>query len=110
MKLITKGIADKAQKQYAKGNDLEGQKIVAKFFCPWNNWKWYLLNQDPKDPDYLWGIVKGHEIEIGSFNLSELESVTGQWGLKIERDMYCDSLLKMTAKECWDALQEGKHL
>jgi hypothetical protein len=57
--------------QYPRGSDME-QKIVAKFFNPTGSWTWYLMNQDPDDPDYLWGIVKGFEVEIGSFSLSDL--------------------------------------
>lgn len=71
MMLMTQEITKKAQQQYPLGSDMDKQMIVAKFFTPWSNWTWYLMNQDPEDPNYLWGIVKGFEVEIGSFRPSE---------------------------------------
>jgi len=107
MKLMTKEIERKAMAQYPKGNDLENQMVVAKFFDPQGSWSWYLMNIDPEDPDYCWGIVSGHEIEIGSFSLSELQSVRGHFGLGIERDLYFHPL---PAKEAWDRLNAGEHI
>lgn len=107
MQLMTKAISSAAQKQYPQGNDMDNQKIVAKFFDPCGSWTWYLMNQDPNDPDYLWGIVDGFEIEIGSFSLSELQSVKGRLGLGIERDLYFSPI---NAKEVWDRLMAGEHI
>lgn len=107
MKLLTKEITRKAQKQYPLGNDLEHQDVVAKFFDPQGSWTWYLMNQDPEDPDYLWGIVKGFETEIGSFSLSELQSFRGRFGLGIERDLY---FKPMNAKELYERVLAGKHI
>ena len=107
MRLMTKEIEKKARAQYPQGNDLESQKVVAKFFNPTGAWTWYLLNQDPEDPDYLWGIVKGHEVEIGSFSLSDLQNFRGRWGLGIERDYH---FRPMPALEVWEKLNEGKHI
>jgi len=64
MKLLTKEIVKKAQKQYNESSDLESQKVVAKFFDPMGSWTWYLMNLG-EDKDYAWGIVKGHEVESG---------------------------------------------
>jgi len=107
MKLMTKEIETMARKQYPKGNDLETQKVVAKFFDPTGSWTWYLMNQDPEDPDYLWGIVKGFEVEIGSFSLSELQTTKVRFGLGIERDT---GFRPMPAKEVWEKLNAGKHI
>ncbi len=106
MKLITKVIEKKAQKQYPMGSDMN-QMVVAKFFDPCGGWTWYLMNQDPNDTDYLWGIVKGFEIEVGSFSLNELQSYRGRLGLGIERDRY---FTPMKAKDVYDALIAGKHI
>lgn len=106
MKLMTKEIEKKAQKQYSQGSDMN-QKVVAKFFDPTGSWTWYLMNQDPNDPAYLWGIVKGDEIEVGSFSLSELSSYRGSLGLGIERDLY---FTPESAKEIWDKLNAGEHI
>jgi len=106
MKLMTKEIEKKAMKQFSEGSDMK-QMVVAKFFDPTGSWKWYLMNQDPADPDYLWGIVKGFEIEMGSFSLSELSTVKGRFGLGIERDLY---FTPKPAKEIWDRLNNGEYI
>jgi len=93
-----------ARKQYPQGNDLENQKVIAKFFDPTGSWTWYLMNQDP---DYLWGVVKGFEVEIGSFSLSELQHTKVRFGLGIERDLH---FCPMPAKEVWKKLNQGKHI
>jgi hypothetical protein len=105
MKLMTKAIEKKARSQYLRGSDME-QKIVAKFFTPTSSWTWYLMNQDPDDPDYLWGIVKGFEVEIGSFSLSDLQKYRGRFGLAIERDLHFRPL---PAREVWEKLNRGDH-
>ena len=100
MKLLTKEITDKAQKQYDKGSDLEEQMIVAKFFDPMGSWKWYLMNL-ADDKDYAWGIVDGFEVEMGSFSMKELASIQLPLGLGIERDMYFEPV---KASELWKEL------
>ena len=106
MKLMTKENSVMATKQYQKGSDLN-QQVVAKFFDPCGSWSWYLMNQDPDDPVYLWGIVKGCEVEIGSFSLSELQSYKGPFGLGIERDR---SFKPTSARLVLEGLSEGKHI
>jgi len=100
MKLMTKEIEKKAQQQYPQGSDFS-QMIVAKFFDPTGSWSWYVMNQDPNDTDYLWGIVKGFEVEMGSFSLSELENTRLRFGLSIERDLYFQPI---SAEELWKRL------
>ena len=107
MKLMTKAIEKAARKQFPFGNNWDKQKVVAKFFDPCGSWAWYLMNQDPKDPDYLWGIVKGYEVECGSFSLSELQSIRRPFGLGIERDLYFRPL---PVKDLWNKLQNGDHV
>lgn len=106
MMLMTKQIAKKARAQYPKGNDFN-QLVVGKFFDPCSQWTWYLMNQDPENPDYLWGIVKGFEVEVGSFSLNELSAVKNRLGLDIERDMY---FRPCPAKEVYDKLINGTHV
>ena len=100
MKLLTKEITEKAQKQYDKGSDLDGQDIVAKFFDPMGSWTWYLMNL-AEDGDYAWGIVDGFEVEMGSFSMKELQDIQLPFGLGIERDMYFESI---PASELWKEL------
>ena len=92
MKLFTKEIEAKAQAQYPLGADMEKQVIVAKFFNPSGAGTWWLMNQDPNDPDYLWGVVDLFETEVGSFSKSELENYVGVYGLGIERDIYFEEV------------------
>lgn len=90
MKLFTKEIDDKLFKQYSKGSDLKNQNVVAKIFNPYGKGRWFLLNSDPSDPDYLWAIVEmGGEIEIGSVSRRQLENIKiGGYKLPLERDLY----------------------
>jgi len=101
MKLFTKEIEKKAQVQFHLGSDLKKQVIVAKFFNPTGAGTWWLLNQDPNDTDYCWGIVQLHETEVGSFSKSELENYRGNLGLGIERDLY---FKKLNAKELYNKI------
>ena len=99
MKLFTKEIEEKAKEQYHLGSDLEKQIVVAKFFNPTGAGTWYLMNQDPEDHDYCWGICHIFEWEIGSFSKSELENYNGKFGLGIERDLNFE---EVNAKVLWD--------
>ena len=107
MELFTKEIEEKAQAQFQQGAEMESQTIVAKFFNPSGAGTWYLMNQDPKDPDYCWGIVDWFEVEMGSFSKSELENFKGPLGLGIERDIYFEPI---NAKELWEKLMKGIHV
>jgi hypothetical protein len=60
--------------------------VRAKLFTPWTNWTWYVTEFD--GDDLLFGLVSGHEAELGLFSLSELESIRGPGGLRIERDIH----------------------
>ena len=102
---MTKDIKRKAQKQYIEGSNME-QKVVAKYFDPMGSWKWFLMNKK-KDDSYCWGIVKGFEVEMGSFSIDELESIKLPFGLGIERDTLFEP---MKAKDVWDRLNRGEHI
>jgi hypothetical protein len=106
-KLFTKTIDTQLFKQYPKGNNLEAQKVVAKIFNPYGRGRWYILNSDPQDPDYLWAIVEMNgEIEIGSVSREELETITVRpFGLNLERDLYFSPV---NAKEVYDGLRAGE--
>lgn len=98
MKMMTKEIINKIPKLYETDGQPEDKKIAhVKFFCPWNHWTWYAFEFDGKDT--FFGFVKGHDSELGYFSLSELESITGPFGLKIERDMYSSPLTLTEIRE-----------
>jgi hypothetical protein len=108
MELFTKQIEKQLQAQFGKGADMD-QKVICKIFDPYGSWKWFIMNQDPKNPDYLWGIVKGYEVETGSISKRELEGLAtrkiGQLEAPLERDLHFSP---MPAKEVWDKLNAGK--
>ena len=70
--------------------------IVGKFFCPWNQWTWYLMEYDGEDT--FFGYVIGMENELGYFSLSELKSITKYW-MGIERDKHFKPLTLRELKE-----------
>ena len=86
MKLLTQEIRKKLPPLYSQ--DGKGGKAIAqvKFFTPDSNFTFYATEFDGKDT--FFGLVEGHEKELGYFSLSELEKVRGPLGLPIERDLW----------------------
>ena len=107
MELFTKEIIEKAKSQYSLGSELENQMIVAKYFNPLGKGTWYLMNMDPEDENYCWGIVDWYEIEMGSFSKSELENTKVGLGLGIEREIFFETI---NAKELLEQLMNGIHV
>ena len=105
-KLFTKQIDDMLFKQYAMGNDLSKQKVVAKIFNPYGNGVYYLLNSDPNDPDYIWAIVDLFEVEVGSVSREDLQTIkVPPFGLNLERDMYFQPV---NAQELLQRVMQGE--
>ena len=86
MKLINEEIRNILPKLYDQDNKNLSAIAYVKFFTPDSNWTWYATEFDGKDT--FFGLVDGLCQELGYFSLSELESVKGPFGLKIERDLY----------------------
>lgn len=86
MKLLTKTISKKIPPLYAQ--DGKGNDAIAylKLFTPWSSWTWYVTEINLKTQE-CFGLVDGFERELGYFSLSELESIVGPGGLKVERDL-----------------------
>lgn len=109
MALLTHEIEVLLQEQFVKvwSNEADYMQlpVVCKIFHPLSNWTFYLITQDPEDPDYLWGIVKGFEIEIGSVQKSALEAKIQ--GLSFERDLYFQPRL---TKDIFQDLLNGDHV
>ena len=84
--LLTEQIKRKLPRLYEC--EKQGLDAVAqvKFFTPDSTWTWYATEYDGED--IFFGLVVGHEIELGYFSLSELLSVRGPLGLPVERDIY----------------------
>ena len=91
MILITKEVEEKLLKSPIGSQEMnENPEIIVKFFTPWSNWTWY-ATEGSKTEDGDWeffGLVDGLDKELGYFVLSELQSVSGPGGLKVERDMH----------------------
>ena len=86
MKLLTQEIRRKLP-ALREQEDKGGKAVVhVKFFTPDSSWTWYATEFDGEDT--FFGLVDGHEKELGYFSLKELESVCGALGLPIERDLY----------------------
>ena len=86
MKLINAEIKNSLPKLYEQESKGFNAIAYVKFFTPDSSWYWYATEFDGEDT--FFGLVDGFEKELGYFSLSELESVKGPLGLKIERDLY----------------------
>ena len=85
--LMTKELEKIIPKMYSdEDTKLEDKIVYAKFFTPDSNWTWFILEFDGEDT--LFAMVHGLEKELGNVSLSELKSVRGPLGLKIERDLH----------------------
>lgn len=57
-----------------------------KLFTPDSVFTWFIIELS-MDEDTCYGFVKAFESELGYFSLSEIESIKGPLGLKVERDI-----------------------
>ena len=93
MKLLTKELEKKLVEEAKKENkDLYKAVAHVKFFDPVGSWTWFASEYDP-NTKMFYGLVDGHEKELGYFSLKELEELELPMGLKIERDLYFESTL-----------------
>jgi hypothetical protein len=69
---------------YSTENESDPVAFV-KLFTPDSSWTWYVTEYEP-ETGLCFGLVCGQERELGYFSLSEIESVRGPMGLKVERD------------------------
>lgn len=86
MKLMTKALEArfaKVGRQEALGEDAV---VIAKFFHPMSSWTWYATEFDEATQTFF-GLVDGHEEELGYFSLTEMAEVKVR-GLGVERDLY----------------------
>ena len=83
---IPVNIADTIPRLYAN-ESVDDPIAVLKYFTPDSSWTWYLTEYDP-DERLAFGLVIGHEPELGYFSLEELEELRGPLGLPIERDVH----------------------
>lgn len=86
MKLLTQKLRKTLPPLYAQDDKGGNAVVYAKYFTPDSNWTWYALEFD--GDDIFFGLVDGHESELGYFSLCELEMTNGPMGLPIERDLW----------------------
>ena len=103
--LLPKELRDKLPPLYA--NEAIGLEAIAlvKFFTPYSNWTWYASEFD--QADQFFGLVAGHEVELGYFSLSELETLERSGLPLIERDLHwtpntLGNLMEQQGKTRWD--------
>lgn len=89
MKLITKALAKKIPALYAQDGLGSDATAYVKLFTPDSNWTWYITEMDPETGE-CFGLVCGHERELGYFSLQEIEGLRGFLGLPVERDRFFD--------------------
>ena len=65
---------------------LDDPIVHAKLFTPWTSWTWFVTEFDGEETCF--GLVSGLEVELGYFNLAELEATQGPGGIRIERDLH----------------------
>jgi len=104
MKLLTNALKRSLPPLGATEGQYGNAVARVKFFTPWAGWKWYVLEFDKKDT--FFGLVVGHETELGYFSLRELKSVRGPFGLRIERDLYFEPVPLCELPECPQWLKE----
>jgi hypothetical protein len=118
--LLTDEIRGQLPHLYA--NEAVGLQAVAqvKFFTPDSNWTWYASEGSPVDADgfydtdnekvdfLFFGLVIGHEIELGYFARSELEEARGPMGLPIERDEWFEPTTLAKLEELHKRFRSGE--
>lgn len=103
-KLMTEDIKKQIPKLYdTEETPKEDKTVYVKYFSPYSNWSWYVLEFD--GVDMFFGLVKGFEVEYGYFSLSELANVTVFNGVPaVERDL---SFAPQPLKEIETMLRAG---
>jgi hypothetical protein len=91
MKLFTKEIEQAAAKIGCQDGKGDEAKVIAKFFCTRNNWRWYATEWDAETGRFF-GLVSGFEVELGYFSLAEFEEMNAAYRFPIiERDLYFEN-------------------
>ncbi len=97
MKLLTEAIRKKLPPLDTSGTEEEGALVYAKYILPLTYWTWYVtegsfIDEDgycdtdkPKVDFMFFGLVVGHDVELGYFSLKELQAIRGPVGVHVER-------------------------
>lgn len=83
--LLTPELRAQIPALYAQSNSADAIAYV-KFFNPYSNWTWFVTEFDGEDT--FFGLVQGHEEELGYFSLLEFRRYRSSYGIRIERDLH----------------------
>ena len=72
--------------------------VHVRLFDPSGSWTWYLTEFESAEPHHAFGLVCGHESELGYVDLVELAHAKGKCGLGIELDMHFRPTLLATVR------------
>jgi hypothetical protein len=66
--------------------NVEDPIVYTKIFHPFSSWRWFVIEYSKKD-ELCFGLIEGHEVELGYFSLDELKELRIK-GLPVERDLH----------------------
>lgn len=73
-------------KLYSQDGKGDEATVFVKIFDPCGSWTWFITEWDGEDTCF--GLVKGHETELGYISLDELATVDGRLGIGLEIDVH----------------------
>lgn len=76
--------------------------VQVKLFTPWSGWTWLLTEYDPSDKvafGFCYNSSHPDGAELGYVDLTELESLRGPGGLRIEKDIGFKPMVLSQAKK-----------
>ena len=90
MELLTEAISDQLKAQWRKTGEISDDEVTVhlKIFDPYSAVTWWITEQNPQNPDELFGLCYIFEQEWGYIFLSELQTDKGPLGIGLERDLY----------------------
>lgn len=84
--LLPNEVAKSIPKLYEQEEMGDEAIVHVKFFDPCSQWTWYATEFDGNDT--FFGLVRGHEVELGYFSLHELQEYRGPLDMGVERDIW----------------------
>jgi hypothetical protein len=104
-KLFTKHILKRLQSQYVAGEiNLKSLKVICKIFHPLAEVEFYILFQDPEQPDKLKAIINENDITIGDISMKTLEKMAF-YNYPMEREYLFEPT---PAEHVWEKLTKGE--
>jgi len=89
-------------KLYAQEDKGDEALVHVKLFDPTGSWTWFVTEFDPTE-NTAFGLVNGHETEVGYIDINELANIRGRMGIGIEIDMHFKPQTLAACREAIDA-------